>query len=218
MPLGYVMPVANRLELISWSKMGERLIIEDDYDSELRYIGRPISSLQGLYSDGNIIYQGTFSKVFSPALRLSYMVLPHSLLNDYNRLFQHHFCQVPLLIQRAMINFMERGHWEQHIRRSRNFYKKKHEVMLKAIEQYFGRRVKVIGQGAGLHIVLELNESLNDELAFIERAKQKGVRLLPFSDFYDSGEPEANKLLLGFGGMKIKGIQKGIETLATLIH
>jgi GntR family transcriptional regulator/MocR family aminotransferase len=67
MPLGYVMPVANRLELISWSKTGEKLIIEDDYDSELRYIGRPISSLQGLCSDGNIIYQVTFSKVFSPA-------------------------------------------------------------------------------------------------------------------------------------------------------
>jgi GntR family transcriptional regulator/MocR family aminotransferase len=218
MPLGYVMPVANRLELISWSKTGERLIIEDDYDSELRYIGRPISSLQGLCSDGNIIYQGTFSKVLSPALRLSYMVLPHSLLNDYNQLFQNHFCQVPLIIQKAMINFIERGHWEQHIRRSRNFYKKKHEIMLQAIDQNFGRKAKVIGQGAGLHIVLELTESLTDELGFVERAKQKGIRLLPFSEFYVSGEPEANKLFLGFGGMRINEIQKGVETLANLIH
>ncbi|APG26566.1 GntR family transcriptional regulator [Syntrophotalea acetylenivorans] len=218
MPLGYVMPVANRLELISWSKTGERLIIEDDYDSELRYIGRPISSLQGLCSDGNIIYQGTFSKVFSPALRLSYMVLPKSLLNDYHRLFQGHFCQVPLLIQRAMINFMERGHWEQHIRRSRNFYKKKHEIMLQSIGEYFGRKAKVIGQGAGLHIILELAESLNDELAFVERAKQKGLRLLPFSEFYVSSQTEGNKLMLGFGGMKINDIPEGIETLATLIH
>ncbi len=218
MPLGHVMPVANRLELISWSKTGNKLIIEDDYDSELRYIGRPISSLQGLYSEGNIIYQGTFSKVFSPALRLSYMVLPHALLNDYHRLFQNHFCQVPVIIQRAMINFMERGHWEQHIRRSRNFYKKKHEIMLQAIDEYFGRKANVIGLGAGLHIVLELTEGLSDELKFVERAKQKGVRLLPFSQFYISGAFENNKLLLGFGGMGINEIPKGIETLATLIH
>ena len=218
MPLGHVMPVANRLELISWSKTGDKLIIEDDYDSELRYVGRPISSLQGLYSGGNIIYQGTFSKVFSPALRLSYMVLPRSLLEVYTRLFQNHFCQVPLIVQRAMINFMERGHWEQHIRRSRNFYKKKHEIMLQAINQYFGRTANVVGQGAGLHIVLELTESFNDELSFVERAKQRGIRLLPFSEFYFSDQPEVNKLLLGFGGMGTNEIPKGIETLATLLH
>jgi GntR family transcriptional regulator/MocR family aminotransferase len=218
MPLGHVMPVAKRLELISWSKRGERLIFEDDYDSELRYIGRPIPSLQGLYPEGPIVYQGTFSKVLSPALRLSYMVLPRSMLNDYNRLFRNYLSPVPLIIQRAMILFMERGHWEQHIRRSRIFYRKKHGVMLEAIEKHFGRKATVIGQGAGLHIVLELNEELRDEGGFVERAKQKGVRILPFSEFCVSGGTEANKLLLGFGGMGIEEIPKGIETLATLIY
>jgi GntR family transcriptional regulator/MocR family aminotransferase len=116
-----------------------------------------------------------------------------------------------------MINFMERGHWEQHIRRSRNFYKKKHEIMLQAIDGYFGCKAKVIGQGAGLHIILELTESLNEELDFVERAKQKGIRLLPFSEFYVSGQPGDNKLLLGFGGLGINEIPKGIETLANLI-
>jgi len=218
MPLGYVMPVANRLELISWAKKGERLIFEDDYDSELRYVGRPISSLQGLYPEGPIVYQGTFSKVLSPTLRLSYMVLPHSMLDDYNRLFRNYLSPVPLIIQRAMTLFMERGHWERHIRRARIFYRKKHGVMLDAIEKYFGSRATVIGQGAGLHIVLELNEGLSDEVKFVERAKQKGVRLLPFSEFYMSSGHEANKLLLGFGGMGIENIPKGIETLATLIR
>jgi len=218
MPLGDVMPVASRLELISWSEQGERLIIEDDYDSELRYVGKPISSLQGLHPQGNIIYQGTFSKVFSPALRLSYMVLPRTMLDDYQRLFRNYLCPVPLLIQRAMILFMERGHWEQHLRRCRIFYRKKHGAMLKAIEQSFGSRVKVIGQGAGLHVVLELTDGLSDETGLIGRAKQKGCRLLPFSDFFASGGPETNKLMLGFGGVSIDDIPKGVQTLAALIR
>lgn len=217
MPLGDVMPVTSRLELVSWAKQGEVLIIEDDYDSELRYVGKPISSLQGLYPQGSIIYQGTFSKVFSPALRLSYMVLPRTMLHDYYRLFRNYLCPVPLLIQRAMILFMERGHWDQHLRRCRTFYRKKHGAMLKAIEQSFGTSVRVIGQGAGLHVVLELTDALSDEAGLIDRAKKNGCRLMPFSDFYASGSAETNKLLLGFGGMSMQDIPQGVQTLATLI-
>ncbi len=218
MPCGYVMPVANRLELISWAEKGGRLIIEDDYDSELRYIGRPISSLQGLCSEGNIIYQGTFSKVFSPALRLSYMVLPKALVDSYKQKFRNYLSPVPLLLQRAMIAFMERGYWEQHIRRARIFYKQKHGLMLQEIERYFGNKAKAIGQGAGLHIVLELTDSLKGETEFIERAEQHGCRLLPFSDFYAEGKVVNNRLLLGFGGIKLESIPQGIELLSTLIR
>jgi len=218
MPLGHVMPVADRMKLISWAENRNGVIIEDDYDSELRYIGKPISSLQGLAPDSNIIYQGTFSKVFSPALRLSYMVLPHSFLRAYKDSFRNYLSPVPLLSQRAMTTFIERGHWEQHIRRSRIFYKKKHGIMLQAIEQYFGGTAKVIGQGAGLHIVLELAKSLTDEAAFIDRARQHGCRLLPFSDFSILGKQKNNKLLLGFGGIGIGDIPRGIEKLSSLIN
>lgn len=216
MPLGYVMPVASRLQLVSWAEQGDRLIIEDDYDSELRYTGRPIASLQGLCPHGSIVYQGSFSKVFSPALRLSYMVLPNELLEGYRRKFQHYLCPVPLLLQRAMIAFMERGHWGQHLRRARIFYKKKHDLMLQAIEQCFGSRATAIGQGAGLHIVLELTDGLSSEAAFIERAKQQGCRLLPCSAFYADGKTGGNKLLLGFGGISMESIPQGIELLARL--
>lgn len=218
MPLGYVMPVANRLKLMSWAERGDRLIVEDDYDSELRYIGRPISSLQGLCPQGNIIYQGTFSKVFSPALRLSYMVLPKGLVEAYRHKFRHYLSPVPLLMQRAMISFMERGHWEQHLRRARIFYKKKHDLMLKAIEQNFRGKAKVIGQGAGLHIVLELTSTVKSEAAFIERAKQRSCRLLPFSDFYADGRAEEGKLLLGFGGISMENIPPGIAFLSKLVE
>ena len=214
MPLGHVMPVANRLKLISWAKAVDGIIIEDDYDSELRYIGRPIASLQGLCADGNIIYQGTFSKVFSPALRLSYMVLPKPLLAAYTQNFQNYLSPVPLLIQRAMITFMERGHWDQHLRRSRIFYKKKHGVILQAIKQYFGDKAKVVGQGAGLHIVVELAKSMRNEVEFIAKAKRHGVQLLPFSAFYALGRPKNHRLILGFGGMPVDKIPQGIELLS----
>jgi len=218
MPLGYVMPVADRLKLISWADTGGRLIIEDDYDSELRYAGRPIASLQGLNPQGNIVYLGTFSKVFSPALRLCYMLLPTWLAEEYRKTFRNYLCPVPLLTQRAMITFMEQGHWGQHLRRVRIFYKKKHDLMLLAISQYLGSKVKVIGQGAGLHLVLELTDKLKDEAGFVERAKKQGCRLLPFSDFYAEGNKVHNKLLLGFGGIPMDEIPAGIELLSGLIE
>ncbi|PLX80566.1 MAG: PLP-dependent aminotransferase family protein [Desulfuromonas sp.] len=218
MPLGYVMPVADRLKLISWADTGGRLIIEDDYDSELRYVGRPISSLQGLNPQGNIIYQGTFSKVFSPALRLCYMVLPTWLADAYRQKFMNYLCPVPLLTQRAMIAFMEQGHWEQHLRRVRIFYKKKHDLMLHTIEQRLLNKAKIIGQGAGLHLVLELNDRIQDEAEFVERAKQHGCRLLPFSAFYADGRKEQNKLLLGFGGIPLGEIPAGVDLLSGLLE
>jgi GntR family transcriptional regulator/MocR family aminotransferase len=218
MPHGYVMPVADRLKLISWADTCGRLVIEDDYDSELRYVGRPIPSLQGLNPQGNIVYQGTFSKVFSPALRLCYMVLPVGLAEAYKKKFRNYLSPVPLLSQRAMIAFMEQGHWEQHLRRARIFYKKKHDLMLQAIDQHLGNKAKVIGQGAGLHLVLELPDRDIKEAEFVERAAQHGCRLLPFSDFYADGKKEHNKLLIGFGGISMDEIPSGVGLLSRLLE
>ena len=218
MPLGYVMPVADRLKLISWADAGEKFIIEDDYDSELRYVGRPIPSLQGLSPQGNIVYLGSFSKVLSPAFRLRYMVRTARLVDTYNKKFRNYLSPVPILTQRAMISFMEQGHWEQHLRRVRIFYKKKHDLMLQAIEQCFGNKAKVIGQGAGLHIVLELADRIKIEPGFFERAKQRECRLLSFLDFYANAEKEHNRLLIGFGGIPMDEIPLGIGQLSQLFE
>jgi len=216
LPMGYVMPVANRLALIEWAKQGGKFIIEDDYDSELRYHGKPIPSLQGLSPTGNIIYSGTFSKILSPALRLSYLVLPFSLIAKYRQLYRDYFASVPLLEQRTMANFMELGHWERHIRRMRIIYKKKHDTLIRAVEQNFGTRAIVVGQGAGLHVVLILPDTSHCEAEIIDRARQKGIRLFPFSDFHVTGQPEATTLLLGFGGMNDSEIERGIAILSQL--
>lgn len=214
LPLGYVMPVANRLALIEWADSGGKFIIEDDYDSELRYQGKPIPSLQGLRPGGNIIYSGTFSKILSPALRLSYLVVPHSLLATYRRRYRDYFSAVPLLEQRTMAAFMEQGHWERHIRRMRMVYKRKHDALLRSIEHHFGTRAVVVGQGAGLHVVMQLTGTRKSETEILDRAGQKGIRLFPFSGFHVSGQPEATTLLLGFGGMTDSEIEQGIALLS----
>lgn len=214
LPLGCVMPVANRIKLIEWAESGGRLIIEDDYDSELRYHGKPIPSLQGLRPHGNIIYTGTFSKILSPALRISYLVLPRTLLAAYHRTFKDYFPTAALLEQRTLAKFMEQGHWERHIRRMRIIYKKKHDALLRAIECHFGNRAIVIGQGAGLHVVLQLTGNPPGEAEIIERARQKGINLLPLSGFYVTGKPASTSLMLGFGGMSTSEIEQGIALLS----
>lgn len=146
-PLGYVMPVENRMNLINWSKTTGGIIIEDDYDSELRYHGKPIPALQGLHPEGNIIYIGTFSKVLSPTLRINYMVLPHQLLQRYNRLFYDYACTVPLLDQRALARFMEQGYWKRHLRKMRNIYKKRYDAMIQLLIGILVRALRLWGKG-----------------------------------------------------------------------
>jgi len=216
LPMGYVMPVANRLNLIEWAESGGNVIIEDDYDSELRYHGKPIPSLQGLRPDGNIIYMGTFSKILSPALRLSYMVLPRSLLAGFRAFYHDYFSTVSLMEQKTMSRFMELGYWERHVRRMRITYQKKHDVMLKAIEQHLGDKATVVGQGAGLHVVVQLQDAHLDDAEMLRLAAQKGINLVPFSTTCATGAPAKTSLLLGFGGMSAAEIGQGIETLSRI--
>jgi GntR family transcriptional regulator/MocR family aminotransferase len=167
-----------------------------------------------LRPSGNIIYLGTFSKILSPALRVSYLVLPHSLLGTYRRVFQDYFATVSLLEQKTLTKFMEQGHWNRHIRRMRTLYKKKHDTLLRSVEHHFCTRAVAIGQGAGLHVVLQLSGNTPGETEIIGRALRKGIRLFPFSDFYVTGEPDSTKLLLGFGGMTLSEIEQGIALLS----
>lgn len=214
LPLGCVMPIASRLKLVEWAEAGDRFIIEDDYDSELRYHGKPVPSLQGLRPHGAIVYAGTFSKILSPALRVSYLVLPPSLLAPYRRLFRDYFGTVSLLEQRTLAKFMEEGHWERHIRRMRTIYKKKHDALLQAVERHFGGRAVVAGQGAGLHLVLQLSGTSRGETEIVDGARHKGIRLLPFSDFFVRSTPGSTMLLLGFGGMTADEIEQGVALLS----
>jgi len=212
-PLGHVMPVANRLQLIDWAEMVGGVIIEDDYDSELRYCGKPISAMQGLHPRGNIIYVGTFSKVLSPALRISYMVLPYQLLTVYHTLFRDYSTNVSLLDQRTLHKFMQQGYWERHLRKMRTVYKKKHDGLIQSIHHHFGSQANIIGQGAGLHLILELVGNSLTEGELIHRAQERGIRLLPLSTTYVHNSGTNSQVMLGFGSMSSSEIDRGIELL-----
>ena len=212
-PLGCVMPVVNRLKLINWAETVGGVIIEDDYDSELRYFGKPIPALQGLHSQGNIVYIGTFSKVLSPALRISYMVLPYQLLTIYRKLFANYSTNVSLLDQRTLTMFMEQGYWERHLRKMRTLYKKKHDAIIQSTQHHFGDQANIIGQGAGLHIVLELIGNSLNETELMNRAQEKNVKLFSLSSTYLHKSNNKSQIMLGFGGMSNNEIDRGIELL-----
>jgi GntR family transcriptional regulator / MocR family aminotransferase len=212
-PAGHVMPIATRLNLLIWSEKSGGIILEDDYDSELRYHGKPIPALQGLHPQGNVVYMGSVSKVLSPALRISYLVLPPALLDRYQMIFRGYFSTVSLLEQQTLASFMEQGYWDRHLRRIRTTYKKKHDALLVAIERHFGERAKVTGQGAGLHVVIGLADQPYPEKELIQRAVAKGIFLSPFSESYASGSSDSNNVMLGFGGMNPEQLEQGIEQL-----
>lgn len=213
-PHGMVMPAAKRLRLLQWAKQTGGLIIENDYDGEFRYNAKPTPSLQGMDQAGTVVYIGNFSKAFSPALRMDYMVLPPMLLRRYLEEFQAYPSPVPRLQQRAMQLFMERGYWEKHVRKMRTLYQRKHQLLLQAIHTHMPPSVAVLGHSAGLHILLEVDTTLT-EAELIGAAAEREVRVYPTSrNWLSSQAPPRPRIIVGFGGMKEADIEEGIRRLA----
>lgn len=212
-PFGTVMPISRRMELIEWARQENGFIIEDDYDGEFRYEGKPIPSLQGLDNYGNVIYMGTFSKSLIPSISLSYMVLPPSLLAHYKENFSVYQQKVSRIHQHTLKLFMENGHWERHINRVRNIYKKRRAALLTAIKNIMGEQVHVIGAETGLHVLLEPNNHMSEE-ELIESAKKEGVKVYPVSIYYENPLVNQNSMvLIGFAGLDENEIYEGITLL-----
>jgi len=213
-PTGVTMPIANRIKLLNWSKRVGGIIIEDDYDSELRYQNRPIPSLQGLDHEGNVIYVGTFSKSLSPALRISYLVLPHRYLEAYQNVYQerHQRCCVALSTQKTLELFMAGGHWEQHLRKIRTLNRKKHDVMKEELKNALGSMIEIVSEGGGLAILIRPTLAI-DLQKLRENALNEGIKLYCASDMY--GETwEA--IRMGFGGLSEKEIVESIDLLKSV--
>lgn len=212
-PTGVITPINKRRQLLKWVNEAERYIIEDDYDSEFRYVGKPIPSLQGLDSNHKIIYIGTFSKSFLPSIRISYMVLPPSLLKMYKQLFASYVQTVSRIHQEALALFIEKGYLERHIRRMRKQNRHKRDTLLKAIAQYMGDHVSVIGEKSGVFILIKINELIS-ESTLIERAKKVKVKVYPTSRYWSKRSTEYPMIQLGFGGLTEKEIEEGISLLS----
>lgn len=212
-PTGSVMPIKKRLKLLDWANGNCGIIIEDDYDSEFRYDSKPIPSLQGIDSLGCVIYIGTFSKSLSPDLRINYMVLPQPLLKKFDSLFSWYRVSVPFVQQKILQQFMHQGYWDRHLRKIHLTAIRKHDLLIRTILKHMGDKVIIHGENAGLHILLEFNNGLNEK-ELIERARKSGVLVSPVSIFWSRSDKYSdNMILLGFGGMPEDEIVEGIQTL-----
>lgn len=212
-PTGAVMPIQKRLKLLDWAIKNDGLIIEDDYDSELRYSSRPIPSIQNIGHKEKVIYIGTFSKSLSPSLRVNYMVLPEAYLDRYSKLFRIYQSSVPIIQQRVLYQFMHLGHYESHLRKISLANKRKHDLLISEIHKTLDNRVIVHGRNAGLHVLVEVTNGLT-ELELIEKASKFGAIVYPVSMFWINLEKYSNNMvLLGFGGMTEEQIINGIKVL-----
>lgn len=211
-PTGSVIPYTEREYLLNWARSRNAYIIEDDYDGEYRYFGKPFPSLQGLDRDGRVIYVGTFSKVFTPALRMNYMVLPMELLKKMRSM--HYLLDSPSRIEQwAMQSFIEQGHWYRHIRRMRNTYRKKHHRFIELILTNFADQVEITGHSAGLHIQVTIKTRQPAEV-LMKLAADEGVRVYDFHEMWmkpnHSGYPQ---IYMGFGGISERDMEIGIQLL-----
>ncbi len=217
-PSGVIMPIQRRLEVLAWAEKRDALIFEDDYDSEYRYSGRPVEALQGLDRGGRVLYSGTFSKLMFPALRLGYLVLPAALVAPITTAKAVADTGCPALEQLALADFIQQGHFERHLRRSRTRNAKRREAVLSALDRHLGDRVEVTGVNAGLHILVWLPGFAARRLpALRRRAAEQGVGIYPVTPFFREPPPRAG-LLLGFASLQEKEIEEGIQRLARLLN
>jgi GntR family transcriptional regulator/MocR family aminotransferase len=211
-PTGALLALARRLELIGWAAARGAIIIEDDYDSEYRYCGRPVPALQGLDQSGSVVYVGTFSKVLFPSLRLGYMIAPRSMVEVLARAKWLTDRQAPTLEQHALADFINEGHMERHVRRMRTLYDRRRAALVRALAANLGERVEVLGEDAGMHLMARLRTGMSNR-EIIERAAREGVGLVSASHYYlnSGGEGE---FIFGYADLGERRIQEGIRRLA----
>lgn len=215
-PLGSIMSIARRQALLAWAMQSENhYIIEDDHDSEFRYKGKPIPSLQSLDSSGKVIYIGTFSKAISPAIRMGYMVLPSDLMEQYKIRCGSYACPVSRIDQAILTDFIQQGYFEKHLNRMRKLYKNKHDCILQKLEQYFPKgQVEISGDNAGLYVLLRYLGSQSEE-EICKRARKNGIELRSLSGYYKSLPADYHPTyLLGFANLSETQIDEGIRCLA----
>jgi GntR family transcriptional regulator/MocR family aminotransferase len=218
-PLGIVMSLARRLQLLEWARESGSYILEDDYDSEYRYAGRPLSALQGLDRGACVIYAGSFSKVLFPSLRLGYLVVPESLADSMVALRRSIDDHPSSLAQPVLADFFEEGHFAAHLRRSRRLYAERQKVLLDAASQKLGGLLNLTPDEAGLHLVADLADQLRARMTDRQAAMQAadaGITAPPLSDFY-LGHADRQGLLLGYAAVPEAEIREKVSDLAVVL-
>lgn len=213
-PTGIVMPISRRYELLGWASDKEtRYIIEDDYDSELRLSGRPIPTLYSIDRSGKVIYLNTFTKTLCSTVRISYMVLPEELLQQFYGKLAFYSCTVSNFEQYTLAYFMREGKFEAHINRLRNYYRKKRDCLMEALQNSkLAEFITMSGEEAGLHFLLTIHTDLPEQTV-LERTLAKGIKLVPLSGYYYGENEIKNVYVMNYSSVDITRADEIAETI-----
>ena len=211
-PTGIVTPLGRRQALLRWAKEdADHWIIEDDYDSEFRFAAHPLPTMQSLDTEGKVIYMNTFSKTLAPSIRISYMVLPPVLMEQFRQRLGFYSCTVPSFEQHTLARFLDRGHFEKHINRMRKYYKARRDRALAALAP-LQDRITILEQDAGLHFLVRTDTTISHRLA------QAGIRVRTLSSYYHGPCPDSAQhcLVVNYSGLTDEQLDQLEETLKTI--
>lgn len=209
-PTGAVMGIGRRASLLQWASEENRYIVEDDFDSEFRFVGRPIPTLHSLDGEGTVIYLNSFTKTLAPSLRIAYAVLPEALLNAYREHLMFYSCTVSQFEQTTLKLFLQRGYYERHLNRMKGIYRNRRNAFLEGISP-LGDRLTVSGEQEGLHLLLSI-PTMSEE-ALVNSARAKGVGVYPLSGYGIGTPPETHTVVVGYAGMSIRDLRDACSLL-----
>jgi GntR family transcriptional regulator/MocR family aminotransferase len=216
-PLGYVMSLSRRRTLLEYANKHKAWIVEDDYDSEFRYGGRPLAALQGLEPNSRVLYTGTFSKTLFPGLRLGYLVVPPQMVDAFQRGLSELYREGRWMTQAILADFIEEGHYSSHIRRMRQLYGMRRNLLRAAVMRHIGESALLSADSnAGLHLAIGLPKGLQDHV-IAKQAQQQGITALPLSRYYVQQAP-VHGFVLGYGCVPDDRIDPAFSALAKIIR
>lgn len=210
-PLGSTLSIQRRIQLIEYARKKHCFLIEDDYDSEFRYEGPPVNSLQGLDSE-RVLYIGSFSKILSPALRIGYIVLPTGLIEKCRQLKWSTDLHTPSLDQLILSRFIQEGYLERHITKMKKFYKSQRNFLIQCLQSTFSHHVKISGYSTGMHLIAEF-EKIEFTQSLLLKIEQSGVKVYSVEDHTIKKGQYKNRLIIGYGHLQKNEIELGVTRL-----
>ena len=214
-PTGIVTPIGRRYEILGWALNCEsRYIIEDDYDSEFRLLGKPIPSLESIDVSGKVIYMNTFSKTLAPSIRIAYMVLPDELMDKFNTKLGFYSNTVSGFEQYTLANFISKGYYERHINRMRNYYRDYRNKIIRTIQNHpIYSKVSIEEENSGLHFILNINKKIDDE-QFKKELQQNNINISGVSDYcYNNLDEFKHKFIINYSAVSEENLKKALDVM-----
>ncbi len=183
-PLGLTMDEDTRVRLLNWTNNNERFIVEDDFDSEFTFLGRPMPTLQSIDNNQKVIYMNTFSKTLAPSIRISYMILPDNLMKKYNNNLDFYSCTVSTFDQYTLEKFISEGYFDKHLNRLKKDFRKKRDLLITTLKNSKSRNIYTItGENSGLNFILKIDTKISDK-DLIRKSEERGLLISSISQFY----------------------------------